>query len=606
MPLSDFANLRPPSKKDAAVLASGALSVFLSGYGTYAGYLSPGSSPAVPVFSLVAGAASLVPCVLRRTSRALFAPALLGTSVSAGALFGRLLLYLSAPIFASAAPYVPPETLLSAERGIALLPALFALLLSLALLARNGTDTLSSPSGRTGPLDVIVCRTGAGPVAVKHMDRYLHTLVVGTTGTGKTSRVLKPMIWQDLVSISKGERLGITVIEPKGDFARDVAGMCRALGVRYVHIDPEDPESARFNPMEGDPDDVAEIMRTVLRSLFGRQEAFFRLNQEIAARNTALLVKRIKGDEATMLDMVNLLRDEGVLRASIEALERREGPSALTQYFRSEVLGQLKEKIHQFTLGLRLQLEDITGNRILRRLLIGKSDVDLNAHLSEGGVLIVNTAMGTLKKLGDAFGQFVMMHFQQAVFQRPGDEWTRTPHVLYVDEFPRYVNPDFERLLAIGRSYRCAAVLAVQTTSQLSLEERPEFREIVLETCRNKIVLNLGSAEDARHFSRDFGEVEVTERPRTYRRSASVLLPWRAESLKEEKKSKQRFPYTKLMELPKFRGVVRVVRDGHPQVPVLGTFELCPWDREKRRCMQGRLSVQPDALEGVTEPGTVL
>jgi len=334
-------------------------------------------------------------------------------------------------------------------------------------------------------------------------------------------------------------------------------------------------------------------MRTVLRSLFGRQEAFFRLNQEVAARNTALLVKKIKGEEATMLDMVDVLRDRSLLAAYVSNLERREGESALTQYFKTEVMGELRDKVQQFTLGLRLQLEDITGNRMMRRVLIGKSDVDLDRHLSEGGmVLIVNTAMGELGKLGDAFGQFIMMHFQQAVFRRKGTERTRTPHFLYIDEFPRYVNPDFERLLAIGRSFRCAAVLALQTTAQMVHEDRPTFRDIVLETCRNKIVLNLGSEEDAIRFAKEFGEYEYTVPQYTYKRKGILINPWYMESMKEEEVREQRFNYTQLTELPKYHAVVRIVRDGEPQPPVLGRLELSNWDKNK-----GKVKEKKDKVE---------
>ncbi|MBC7337540.1 MAG: TraM recognition domain-containing protein, partial [Clostridia bacterium] len=195
-----------------------------------------------------------------------------------------------------------------------------------------------------------------------------------------------------------------------------------------------------------------------------------------------------------------------------------------SQFFRQELLGG-SGKMYEHILGLRLQLEDITGNALLQRVLMGKSDVNLDRHLEGGGVLVVNTAMGRLGKLGDVFGQFVMMHFQNAVFRRPGDETTRPPHVLYVDEFSRYVNPDFERLLAIGRSFRCACVLALQTTSQLLLEERPAFRDIVLEDCRNKIVLALGSAEDAKRFAAEFGENLVVRRARTLKRDPVVIFP---------------------------------------------------------------------------------
>lgn len=54
-----------------------------------------------------------------------------------------------------------------------------------------------------------------------------------------------------------------------------------------------------------------------------------------------------------------------------------------------------------------------------------------------------------------------ILHFQQAVFRRQGAEQSRTPHILYIDEFPRHMNLDFQRLLAIGWSFTCAIVLAL-------------------------------------------------------------------------------------------------------------------------------------------------
>ncbi|HHV79253.1 MAG TPA: hypothetical protein GXX40_06540 [Firmicutes bacterium] len=86
------------------------------------------------------------------------------------------------------------------------------------------------------------------------------------------------------------------------------------------------------------------------------------------------------------------------------------------------------EKSQQFLMALSLTLGDLTGNSTLRRVLCAKSDIDLDSHLEQGGVLAVNTAMGPLGRLGHAFGQFFILHFQQAVFRRPSTERTRTTH----------------------------------------------------------------------------------------------------------------------------------------------------------------------------------
>jgi len=517
--------------------------------------------------------------LLKQAGEWLLSTALIGLAVAAVVLH-----YLTPAAWKAFRPYI--ESGLQAPADVPLLMAVVAGVVVVTVVAvawkaaqEAGYSFASvfwpGSSKKQDQLDVRVCPN----VIVKHNDRYLHTMVVGTSGTGKTSRVLKPMIWQDLKAIADGALAGITVIEPKGDFAADVAEMARDLGVPVIFLNPEDPASPKFNPMEGPADTVAEIMRTVLQSLFGRQEAFFRQAQEVTARNTVLLLKAIKGDDVTMLDLVEALRDEGALAQAVELYEKMYGEAtALVQFFRQELLGRSGQKMYEHTLGLRLQLEDITGNALLRRVLMGKSDVNLDRHLEGGSVLVVNTAMGRLGKLGDIFGQFVMMHFQSAVFRRPGREQTRAPHVLYVDEFPRYVNPDFERLLAIGRSFRCACVLALQTTSQLLLEEKPAFRDIVLENCRNKIVLNLGSAEDAKRFAAEFGENRLVKRSKTYKRDAVILFPDREDSVREDEKFEPRFAYTELMELPKFTCVYRVVRDGQPMRPGRAKLKLCEWD----------------------------
>ncbi len=435
------------------------------------------------------------------------------------------------------------------------------------------------------PLDVEICKTRSGPLILKHMDRYTHTLVVGTTGTGKTSRVLKPMIYQDLLAIAGGEKIGLTVIEPKGSFAADVAEMCRSMRIPCTFINPEDPNTAAFNPLEGEPEPVSEIMRTVLRSLFGRQEAFFRLNQEVMARNTALLVKEVFGNEATMEHMIRVLRDSTQMSQAVNQLRKKRGDTAaVVQYFAKEVMGEQQDKIQQFTLGLRQQLEDITNNTLMRRVLLRKSDIDLHRHLSEGGVLVVNTAMGALGKLGDVFGQFIALHVQNAVFGRPGPEHTRTPHILYVDEFPRYLNPDFERMLSIGREYRCGTVLAVQTIAQLRTDDSPNLQERVLETCRNKIALTLGSNVDAQFFSKEFGEYIARDEQDSYRyQSDGLFTMMRPDSVKYQDRSKPVFPYTTLMNLEPYTAVVQIVRNGQPIPAVLGSLSLSPWDEARNR-----------------------
>lgn len=75
-------------------------------------------------------------------------------------------------------------------------------------------------------------------------------------------------------------------------------------------------------------------------------------------------------------------------------------------FFETEVLCQQADKYRQFVIGLCSQLENITSNDLLKLIMTGKSDVDIQKQFAERGIHIVNTAFDKLGTSGDAFEQF--------------------------------------------------------------------------------------------------------------------------------------------------------------------------------------------------------
>jgi len=402
-------------------------------------------------------------------------------------------------------------------------------------------------------------------------DAFLHTLVVGPTGSGKTSKILKPMAEQVLEAMDRGVRCGLTIVEPDDGFINDVRDWARELDIPYIYINPLDPNTDKFNPLEGDKEIAAEATKTVLTRMFGKQDPFFSMVQQVTARNAVLLLKEwaeLRGGTIDLVDLVRTLRDMKYLQRIVEEVQAQVGESDLVQFFRLEVLGKGKDKFYEHVLGLRAQLEDLTGNIFLRRVFTGKSDIQFDQFMENGGVCLVSTAMGHLGKLGDAFGQFFLMHYQGAVFRRPGTEWTRIPQYLIVDEAPRYINESFEQILAIGRKFRVATVLAIQSLGQLEDVERG-FAETVLTNTRNKIVFGGLSEADAKRFEREFGMEPRKKISKVYEHSLLTGKELFPESYREDERDEPRFKYTEIMELPADYFICKVVKDGSPQRPVV-------------------------------------
>lgn len=439
------------------------------------------------------------------------------------------------------------------------------------------------------------------PIYWKGDDLFTHMLVVGATRSGKTATILKPMIYQLLLLKKRGVKLGISVIEPKGDVAMMVREIAEEMGLPFIHIDPTREDTHKFNPMEGDIDTVAEATVVVLKGLFGKQDAFFATVQELSARNVTRLLKELYGDKLDITDVLNTLRDPEVLKKRVAELKARDGMTDLVHFFESELLGSMADRYRQFVIGLRAQLENIISNEALRRIMTGKSDVDIDKHFEEGGILAVNTALGMLRKSGDAFGQFITMHLQNGTFRRKGTEKTRIPHFMIVDEYSRYINPDVEIFLSLAAEYRVAGIFATQSLSQLEVEsgdiDGKAIKRSILTNTRNKIVFGGLSSEDAKEFAEEFGKDRILMRQSTYKNR--ILIPrFFPEQYRDTEIEEYRFTFTDIMDaLPRFHFIHKLLVDGKPQQPsiAMGNFvprnwkELREWEQTEKKTLTKKL-----------------
>lgn len=415
-------------------------------------------------------------------------------------------------------------------------------------------------------------------------DPFTHALIIGPTRCGKTSKILKPMIYTILLAKKRGEKVGLTIIEPKGDVTRMVKEMAEQMGLKdeLVYIDPLYPdETQKINVMRGDKNDVTEATVAVLKSLFGKQDAFFATVQELSSRKVTLLLKELYHDDMDILDVLANLRDADLLKQNVEAHRQQYGNTDLITFFDNELLGsgQMAEKYRQFIVGLRSQLENITSNEFLRAIVTGKSDIDLDEHLRNGGILAVNTALGKLGRSGDAFGMFITMHMQLASFRRPGTERTRVPHYLIIDEYSRYINPDVEKFLSIAAEYRVALIAAIQSLGQLEIESGATsgraMKRNILNSVRNKIFFGGLEYEDAAEASKIMGSNVMLERTRTF--DGGVFQNILPKAYREEEVEKERFLPTLFMDgLPRFYCICKLLIGGTPQEPIVAVGEFVP------------------------------
>ena len=134
------------------------------------------------------------------------------------------------------------------------------------------------------------------------------------------------------------------------------------------------------------------------------------------------------------------------------------------------------------------------------------NNIDFDKALENGEITLVCTRRGDLgRSTHKAFGLFFILSMQNAVLRRKGNENSRIPHFLYIDEFPDFICKDTEAMFTLYRKYKVATTITTQNLSQLE-GNAPDmkYKETILSNCASKIFVGGGTPEDLEWWSREF------------------------------------------------------------------------------------------------------
>ena len=426
-------------------------------------------------------------------------------------------------------------------------------------------------------------------------DRYLHMLVLGPTGSGKTSQTIIPMINRDM----QNPELGITVMEPKGDLAEKVWAMAKHYGREVQYFNPILPDCPYFNPFYGDEGDAIENMAMTFKMLNPDSPQFFLDMNENLVRKSLKVLKRLYKNDATLLHLDTLIHNTGgagekmimefsKIPAMNETIGKENSDIALWfmgDYFTGAKGSKTATKTYEHCSGVRSQVSKLTSNQYLRRVLNPPpghgSDVDFDKALENGTVITIATAQGKLRELGRFLGYFLILQLQSSVFRRPGNEFTRKGNMLYIDEFQVYTNPGFEDMLTQGRSYRVASHLATQSRTLIGRggQAGKDFLEVVSTNCRNVVVYPGGSPADNQYFAEYFGEIEEVRIDKGISRKKFSLFydgAAKTETMKETREVKALFSATDIQQRPFGQITYALMKNNSVQPPGVAEIEFIP------------------------------
>lgn len=455
---------------------------------------------------------------------------------------------------------------------------------------------LSNKKQGWGPYtcEIVLCRDKIkGHLAkIPEAKRFDPALIIGISGTGKTSMVFEPMIARDLekkfffkeaakemgfTALKTGiahlnrpynndylnenfnlnmleptsgkedlykaymdkmiysasssgityKTLGITAVSPDIESTNNMADVAKNFNIPVNIVDPNNPDSPGLNPfIFDDPSLTSLAISTVLKGMYDTthmgEEETFRANSAFQAiENLSILLKVMyprlhNGDLPNLEDMLKMFNDFDLIEDMCKKME--EIPELAEKYYLQ--IGYFKKYFYtnsnfrddteKFVYSAITQLDTLLRIANVRSILCNRTNnLNFDKILANGEVTLVCTRRGDLgSTMYQAFGLFFLLLMQFSVLRRPGNEKSRIPHFLYVDDFADFIGSATEPLFTIYRKYRVGTIISAQNISQLGLKGTPKskYRELIMSNSTTKLVFGGVTREESEIWQKEFGD----------------------------------------------------------------------------------------------------
>ena len=252
--------------------------------------------------------------------------------------------------------------------------------------------------------------------------------------------------------------LGLTYMSPDYETLEQMMNVCDNYNIKYDIIDPSQPEkSLGLNPfVYDDPTKIAMTISTTLQGISSSdsKESKDSYREDITIQiieNLSILLKvmypRLHDNVLpNMEDLLTLLSNFELVEKMCEIMNRDEELKTSYQiqleYFKRNFYhdGKGKEETEKNVYYITSRLENLLRAPSIKNILCNRhNNINFDELLANAKVLFVCTRRGETGKIAHrAFGLFFLLSMQNAVLRRPGNENSRVPHFLYIDEFPDF------------------------------------------------------------------------------------------------------------------------------------------------------------------------
>lgn len=367
-------------------------------------------------------------------------------------------------------------------------------------------------------------KTGIATLNKPYDNDYLNTnfnlnMLIPTSGNEDVYKAyMKKMILDSTSEITYRD-CGVTVMSPDREISDHMINVCKNFGLSYNIIDPSDKDSIGLNPfVYDDTNKIAITISSVMKAMvdISKYELFKELQVIQAIENISILLKKMypkmnEGMLPNLEDMLKMFTNFDLIEKMCKILEHdeelKEKYNTQLVYFKNNFYKDAPNKHNTET--FISVVADIL-DRLLRvpgvkNILCNRhNNINFDKSLANGDITFICTRRGDLGATNHkAFGLFFLISMQNAVLRRPGNEKSRVPNFLYIDEFPDFICKATEPIFTMYRKYKVGTVISAQNLEQLNVSGA---KQTILSNCASKIFTGGGVISELEWWSSEFGQ----------------------------------------------------------------------------------------------------
>ena len=341
---------------------------------------------------------------------------------------------------------------------------------------------------------------------------FMNLLVHATTGGGKTSSFIVPMI----LDKATHRRNSMFVLDPKGEILDLVGGYLQRRGYNVIKLDPNDLiSSTGFNVLEfvQNTADVEYIMRSLLMSSTNSSsDSSSRFWEESAIALLSLisnLLIAIGDKQFINLPNVKYLLNNFANQSNyeIDKLVMKYGNADLIMEYR-----QIKSYEDAVLLSIlataSMALAPIANNDSLKRIMASPS-FDFKRMRTEKIALFLSIPVQQSSQYSFLVSSFISSMMYNGIIDEMPKKYENSVY-MFMDEIGSFKIHDIDKYLVVTRGYRVSAVLAIQSVNQIKNLYGQAASEVILEGgIANKVFFGGASNNLTREISSMIGKKQT-------------------------------------------------------------------------------------------------